>query len=63
MCCKNPHFSSHIKAQLESKSMKIILKEANQYLTVTALLEYVDLTLCMNITLGTYHSVALCLIL
>ena len=59
MCFKNPHFNGHLKAKLESNSMKIILKEANQHLTMTVLLEYVDLfTSCMNITLGTYHSVA-----
>ena len=58
MCCKYPHSNSHIKAKLESNSMKIILKDANQHLTVTVLLEYVDLfTSCMNIMLGIYHSV------
>ena len=52
-CCKNPHFSSHIKAKLVSNSI------ANQHLTMTVLIEYVNLfTSYMNITLGTYHSVA-----
>ena len=37
----------------------MILKVANQCLMMTDLLEYVSLfTLCMNITLGTYYTVA-----
>ena len=38
--------------------MKIILKVVNQHLTMTVLLEYLNLfTTCMKIMLGTYYSV------
>ena len=37
--------------------MKIVLKVVNQHLTVTFLLEYLDLfTTCMKTMLGTYYS-------
>ena len=38
--------------------MKIILKVVNEHLTVTVLLEYLDIfTMHMKIMLGTYYSV------
>ena len=38
--------------------MKLILNIGNQHITVTVLLEYIDLfTMCMKIMLRTYYSV------
>ena len=53
------NIARHISMALKfSNSMNMIASVANQHLTMTVLLEYLDLfTSCMNIMIGIHYSV------